>query len=142
MTPNAMEKGLQANLRAGPSSAQMSHRQPKRPGSRRTPNSTLTERSAQLTSRTDWPFSVSVFSTNSWPSDQIVSTLPRRLPRHGTFLLNHMSEIVAIDFFTVPTIRLRVRFVFLVLEHQRRRVQCGRNRLSVVFSPDLRKLVL
>ena len=33
-----------------------------------------------------------------------------------------MSEIVAIDFFTVPTIRLRVLFVFLVMEHQRRRV--------------------
>lgn len=33
-----------------------------------------------------------------------------------------MSEIVAIDFFTVPTIRLRVPFVFLVIEHQRRRV--------------------
>jgi hypothetical protein len=32
-----------------------------------------------------------------------------------------MGEIVAIDFFTVPTIRL-VLFVFLVLEHQRRKV--------------------
>ena len=39
-----------------------------------------------------------------------------------TFLQNHIGEIVAIDFFTVPTIRLRVLFVFLVLEHQRRRV--------------------
>jgi putative transposase len=29
---------------------------------------------------------------------------------------------VAIDFFTVPTIRLRVLYVFLVLEHRRRRV--------------------
>jgi hypothetical protein len=33
-----------------------------------------------------------------------------------------LGEIVAIDFFTVPTIRLRVLFVFLVLEHQRRKV--------------------
>ena len=40
----------------------------------------------------------------------------------GTFLRNHLGEIVAIDFFTVPTIRLRVLFVFLVLEHERRRV--------------------
>ena len=32
------------------------------------------------------------------------------------------GEIVAIDFFTVPTIHLRVLFVFLVLEHQRRKV--------------------
>jgi putative transposase len=39
-----------------------------------------------------------------------------------TFLKNHLGEIVAVDFFTVPTIRLRVLFVFLVIEHQRRRV--------------------
>jgi hypothetical protein len=39
-----------------------------------------------------------------------------------TFLQNHMGEGVAIDFFTVPTIRMRVLFVFLVLEHQRRKV--------------------
>jgi transposase InsO family protein len=39
-----------------------------------------------------------------------------------TFLHNHVGEIVATDFFTVPTIRLRVLFVFVVLEHQRRKV--------------------
>jgi putative transposase len=39
-----------------------------------------------------------------------------------TFLQNHIGEIVAIDFFTVPTIQMRVLFVFLVVEHQRRRV--------------------
>jgi putative transposase len=39
-----------------------------------------------------------------------------------TFLQNHIGEIVAIDFFTVPTIRLRVLFVFLVIERRRRRV--------------------
>src|SRR5262249_22265439 len=39
-----------------------------------------------------------------------------------TFLRNHIEEIVAVDFFTVPTIRLRVLFVFLVIEHQRRKV--------------------
>ena len=39
-----------------------------------------------------------------------------------TFLQNHVGEIVAIDFFTVPTICLRVLFVFLVIEHGRRRV--------------------
>src|SRR6202008_2734983 len=43
-------------------------------------------------------------------------------PRVGRPSFNPLSEIVAIDFFTVPTIRLRVLFVFLVLEHQRRRV--------------------
>jgi putative transposase len=39
-----------------------------------------------------------------------------------TFLHNHIGEIVATDFFTVPTVRLRVLFVFVVLAHQRRRV--------------------
>jgi putative transposase len=39
-----------------------------------------------------------------------------------TFLRNHLGEIIAVDFFTVPTIRLRVLFVFLVIEHERRRV--------------------
>lgn len=39
-----------------------------------------------------------------------------------TFLQNHIGEIVAIDFFTVPTVSLRVMFVFLVLEHKRRKV--------------------
>lgn len=39
-----------------------------------------------------------------------------------TFLQNHLGEIVAIDFFTVPTLCLRVLFVLLVVEHQRRRV--------------------
>ena len=34
-----------------------------------------------------------------------------------TFLRNHLREIVAVDLFTVPTIRLRVLFVFLVIEH-------------------------
>jgi len=38
------------------------------------------------------------------------------------FLRNHLSEIIAVDFFTVPTIGFPVLFVFLVLEHQRRRV--------------------
>jgi putative transposase len=39
-----------------------------------------------------------------------------------TFLRNHLGQIVPVDFFTVPTIRLRVLFVFLVLEHRRREV--------------------
>jgi transposase InsO family protein len=37
-------------------------------------------------------------------------------------LRNHLGQIVSVDFFTVPTIRLRVLFVFLVLEHRRREV--------------------
>lgn len=39
-----------------------------------------------------------------------------------SFLQNHLSEVIATDFFTLPTIRLRVLFVFLVMEHHRRRV--------------------
>ena len=31
-----------------------------------------------------------------------------------TFLDNHLSQLVSIDFFTVPTIRFRVLYVFLV----------------------------
>jgi transposase InsO family protein len=37
-------------------------------------------------------------------------------------LENHVTEIVATDFFVVPTVRHRILFVFLVLAHDRRRV--------------------
>jgi putative transposase len=39
-----------------------------------------------------------------------------------TFLENHAKQLVSIDFFTVPTIRFQVLYVFLVLAHQRRRI--------------------
>ena len=39
-----------------------------------------------------------------------------------TFLANHVRDLVAIDFFTVPTARLRILFVLVVLAHHRRRV--------------------
>jgi putative transposase len=39
-----------------------------------------------------------------------------------TFLDNHLQQLVSIDFFTVPTIRFRVLYVFLVLGHDRRRI--------------------
>ena len=60
-------------------------------------------------------------------SERTVSRILRSVKRPPsqtwkTFLRNHLGEIIAIDFFTVPTIRLRVLFVFLVIEHQRRRV--------------------
>jgi len=38
------------------------------------------------------------------------------------FLNNHVQDLVAVDFFTVPTISFRVLFVFVVLAHHRRRV--------------------
>jgi hypothetical protein len=39
-----------------------------------------------------------------------------------TFLHNHLGQLVSIDFFTVPTITMKVLFVFIVLEHRRRQV--------------------
>jgi len=39
-----------------------------------------------------------------------------------TFLTNNVPDLVSLDFFTVPTARLRVLFVFFVLAHDRRRV--------------------
>ena len=39
-----------------------------------------------------------------------------------TFLHNHVSQLVSIDFFTVHTIWFEVLFVFVVLAHDRRRV--------------------
>jgi hypothetical protein len=60
-------------------------------------------------------------------SARTVSRARRTIPRPPsqtwkTFLRNHLSEMVSIDFFTVSTVRLRVLFVFLVLEHRRRQV--------------------
>ena len=39
-----------------------------------------------------------------------------------TFLENHVTSRVSVDFFTVPTIRFQVLYVFLVLAHDRRRI--------------------
>ena len=39
-----------------------------------------------------------------------------------TFLDNHIRDIVAVDFFTVPTATFRVLFCFIVLRHHRRMV--------------------
>src|SRR5215472_7374202 len=57
-------------------------------------------------------------------------TVSRLLPRKRrppsqtwkTFLDNHLSDLVSIDFFTVPTATFRVLFVLVVLAHRRRRV--------------------
>ncbi len=37
-----------------------------------------------------------------------------------TFLDNHVRDIVAVDFFTVPTATFRILFCFIVLRHDRR----------------------
>ena len=39
-----------------------------------------------------------------------------------TFLDNHLKTMVSVDFFTVPTIRFQILYVFLVLAHDRRRM--------------------
>ena len=39
-----------------------------------------------------------------------------------TFLENHVKTMVSVDFFTIPTIRFQVLYVFLVLAHDRRRI--------------------
>jgi len=47
---------------------------------------------------------------------------PEKVQRWMTFLRNHKDTIAAMDFFTVPTIRLRVLYCFFVIDHGRRRV--------------------
>ena len=39
-----------------------------------------------------------------------------------TFLQNHTRELIALDFFTVPTATFRVLFVLVILSHDRRRI--------------------
>jgi putative transposase len=60
-------------------------------------------------------------------SERTVSRIIRSIPRRPsqswkTFLKNHGNEIMAIDFFTVPTFSFKVLFVFVVLAHRRREV--------------------
>jgi putative transposase len=40
-----------------------------------------------------------------------------------TFLRNHVGQIVAADFFVVPTVTYRLLFVFVLLAHDRRRIR-------------------
>ena len=59
-------------------------------------------------------------------SERTVSNLmPRRDTKPPsqtwrTFLKNHMTSMVAIDFFTVPTATFRILFVLVILSHNRR----------------------
>ncbi len=60
-------------------------------------------------------------------SERTVSRILQTLKRPPsqtwkTFLKNHLGEIVATDFFVVPTMKMRVLYVFLVLAHERRKV--------------------
>jgi putative transposase len=49
-----------------------------------------------------------------------------------TFLNNHARDIVAVDFFIVPTITFRLLYVFIVMSHERRRVI----RFNITESPS------
>jgi len=58
------------------------------------------------------------------------ATVSRYMPRRRkpppqtwrSFLRNHTLDLVSIDFFVVPTATFRILYVFLVLEHGRRRI--------------------
>lgn len=43
------------------------------------------------------------------------------LPTWKIFLQNHLQDLVALDFFTVPTVTYKVLFVLIILAHKRRR---------------------
>ncbi len=70
------------------------------------------------------------------------STVWRYRPTRGSppsqswraFLDNHVRDIVAIDFFVVPTATFRVLYVFLVMSHDRRRIL----HFNVTASPSAR----
>jgi transposase InsO family protein len=53
-----------------------------------------------------------------------VGRRPRTPPSQTwrAFLTTHVAQLASIDFFTVPTATFRVRFVFVVLSHDRRRI--------------------
>jgi len=61
-------------------------------------------------------------------SERTVSGLLRRRKRKPpsqtwrTFIKNHMSEMVAVDFLVVPTIRFRMLYVVVFLGHAQRRI--------------------
>ncbi len=47
---------------------------------------------------------------------------PAQVKRWIAFLRNHKDAIAAMDFFTVPTVSLRMLYVLFVIEHGRRRI--------------------
>jgi transposase InsO family protein len=60
-------------------------------------------------------------------SERTVSRLIARVPKPPsqtwrTFLANHMSVFGSVDFFVVYTITFELLYVFVILEHERRRV--------------------
>ena len=68
-----------------------------------------------------------------WLSHYLISRA-RRPPSQNwkAFLRNHLGSMVSVDFLTVPTLTLRVLYVFIVLSHHRRRLL----HFNVVESPS------
>src|SRR5262249_1803472 len=52
----------------------------------------------------------------------IVRGRPQRSKTWRTFLKNHLEQLIAADFFVVPTATRRVLFVLVILSHARRRI--------------------
>ena len=46
----------------------------------------------------------------------------------ATFVVNHVPDIAACDFYTVPTVTFRVLYVFILLRHDRLGVRTGPRR--------------
>src|SRR6202022_2502355 len=62
-------------------------------------------------------------------SERTVARYLRRVQRRGgpserwlTFLTNHREVIVALDFFTVPTVTFKLLYCFFAIEHGHRRI--------------------
>jgi putative transposase len=62
-------------------------------------------------------------------SERSVARYLRRVGRRGdpckrwlTFLQNHHEAIVAMDFFTVPTVTFKLLYCFFVIQHGRRKI--------------------
>ena len=68
----------------------------------------------------NWRCWATMWPSRLWPSTW--SGQIHRVQTWRTFLDNHVPDIVACDFFTVPTATFRVLYVFIVLRHDRRQV--------------------
>ena len=62
-------------------------------------------------------------------SERTIGRYLRRLRRRGdpgkrwlVFLQNHREAIVALDFFTVPTVTFKLLYCFFIIEHRRRKI--------------------
>jgi hypothetical protein len=89
--------------------------------------------SCSPSSQTPWPATSSFWRTSellklgydvaeATVTNYLVNRNPSPSQSWPTFLRNHLTEIVAIDFFTVPTATFGTLYVFLVLSLDRRRI--------------------